>query len=101
MSATLLKIGKCVSRLGFTPLRATRVAARRSRALRAELMIAPGFGANQRVYRSDIACYQKLVAGIRIWLEDKFIWAAPLPGNETLLQDWDLGFGPIDGSLGV
>jgi hypothetical protein len=58
-------------------------------------------GANNGINRALLAGYQNLVAGIRIILHDEFIWAAPLPGRESLLEDWDLGYGPIDASLSV
>jgi len=60
-----------------------------------------GVGANERINGAVLASYQQLVSGVRIWLYDEFVWARPLPGEEALLQDWDLGYGPIDGSLGV
>jgi hypothetical protein len=59
------------------------------------------FGTDERINAENLASYQQLVSGIRIWLHDEFVWARPLPGRETLLQYWDLGYGPIDGSLSV
>ena len=59
------------------------------------------FGADERINGADLASYQQLIRGIRIWLHDEFVWARPLPGKESLLQDWDLGYGPIDRSLSV
>jgi hypothetical protein len=37
----------------------------------------------------------------RIRLGDDFVWASPLPLHQSLLQDWDLGLGPIDCRFGA
>jgi len=41
------------------------------------------------------ADYNQILSRIRIRLYDDGVWAGPLPGYESLLKDWDLGFGPI------
>jgi hypothetical protein len=56
---------------------------------------------DERVDGALLMSYQNLISGVRIRLYDKFIWAASLPGKEALLQDWDLGYGPINRGLGV
>ena len=54
-----------------------------------------GFGVETEIGGSRPPHYHKIVSCLRIRLYSGFIWAAPLPGNEALLQDWDLGYGPI------
>lgn len=44
---------------------------------------------------------QELVGRVDIRLYHEHIRAVPLPGCEALLERWDLGYGPIDGSLSV
>jgi hypothetical protein len=62
----------------------------------------PNVSINERVKRDMRIGYQPIPLFIdRIRLSDNSVWALPLPGNETILQDWDLGLGPIDGSLSV
>jgi hypothetical protein len=56
---------------------------------------------HERIDRALLMSYQDLVSGVRIWLDDKFVWAVPLPGKEALLQDWDLGYGPINRRLSI
>jgi hypothetical protein len=59
------------------------------------------FSLDHRIKRQFLASDEAFIARIRIWLDDKFIWAAPLPGQEALLQNWDLGYGPINSCVGV
>lgn len=57
---------------------------------------------NQRIKR-DIGVsdeqFPRLIGRIR--LGNDFVWAAPLPYYQAVLQDWDLGFGPIYSGLGA
>ena len=45
--------------------------------------------------------HNQLLASIRVCLSDNFVWVGLAPGNESLLQEWNLGIGPIDGGIGV
>jgi hypothetical protein len=45
------------------------------------------------------ANYDEIVPRVWIRLYNDCIWARPFPGVKAFLHDWDLGFGPIDGSL--
>jgi hypothetical protein len=39
--------------------------------------------------------YDEILSRIRICLYHNCVWAGPLPGFESLLHEWDLGFGPL------
>jgi hypothetical protein len=57
---------------------------------------------NERVQRDAEISNKEFpifVGRIRLW--DNLVWALPLPIHKSLLQDWDLGLGPIDCSFGV
>lgn len=57
---------------------------------------------NQGIERNfGVSDQQFPVDVIRIRLFDDFVWAQPLPGHESILQDWDLGLGPIEGGESV
>jgi hypothetical protein len=62
----------------------------------------PNIALNEGVERgSEISDKQLFVSAIRIELYDRLIWAAPLPGFESIFQDWDLGYGPVGCGLSV
>jgi hypothetical protein len=74
-------------------LRTARDAASISRLLRIALMIAPASALNVR----SAGRVRRTITR----LSPVFGWAAPLPGYESFLHHWDLGYGPVDGSLSV
>jgi hypothetical protein len=45
---------------------------------------------------AEISDQQFLIPILRIRLFVDVVWAAPLPGNESLIHNWDLGIGPSD-----
>ena len=45
--------------------------------------------------------YDKFLRRVRIVLGDEFVLAFPVPSQESVLEGWDLGFGPIDSGLSV
>jgi hypothetical protein len=58
----------------------------------------PGIkGARQRI---EIG-YSQLATRIRIRLEPEFIRVVIDPVAESFLEDWDLGYGPVNGRLGI
>jgi hypothetical protein len=61
-----------------------------------------GISLNQGIERNfGVSDQQFPVDVIRVRLFDDLVWAQPLPGYESLLQDWDLGVGPIDSGESV
>jgi hypothetical protein len=46
-------------------------------------------------------CSQELKGRVSIRLYHEHIRAVPLPGSDALLERWDLGYGPVNGSLSV
>lgn len=48
-----------------------------------------------------VAGHQHIARSIRVRLHDDVIWAAPDEGFESLFEEWDLGYGPVDCSLGI
>ena len=55
----------------------------------------------ERERKRLIVGYRNILSSIRITLLDNGIGVTTLPFDEALLQQWDLGYGPIDGSLSV
>jgi len=53
------------------------------------------FDVEAQIGRARPADYNQILSRIRIRLYDDGVWAGPFPGYESLLKDWDLGFGPI------
>jgi hypothetical protein len=51
--------------------------------------------------RNLLNSYKQIISGLRIRLFDNAIGVSLLPFEKAVLQKWDLGFGPIDGSLSV
>jgi hypothetical protein len=52
---------------------------------------------NERIEgASEISDQQFPIRVLRIRLYVDVVWAAPLPGNEALVHNWDLGIGPSD-----
>jgi hypothetical protein len=51
--------------------------------------------------RNSLLSYKQIAACLRVTLFDDAIGATLLPLNKSLLQQWGLGYGPIDASLGV
>src|SRR3984893_814408 len=43
----------------------------------------------------------EIVASLRVLLLDNAIWVSALPFEKCALKAWDLGYGPIDGSLSI
>jgi hypothetical protein len=60
-----------------------------------------GFGHHDVVNWHNQIGYDRLHAGLRINLDQDSIRAFCVPGGEFVLEDWDLGYGPINGRLGV
>lgn len=43
----------------------------------------------------------RLVAGLRVVIDDYGVWSCVLPRDSALSQGWELGFGPVDCSLSI
>ena len=59
------------------------------------------FDIDERVERDFFSRHYELVRGIRIILEPEFIRVTTHPGKEALLQNWDLGYGPLDAGMSI
>ena len=69
--------------------------------------------ASERVYYRSNVCvqdgwqrrflerYPSLPASLRIQIDDSQIYVVLVPFQEPPFEDWDLGFAPIDGGLGI
>jgi hypothetical protein len=55
--------------------------------------------ADQWIKRDFLVGNYEMIGSIRIVLYDDLIRVTPLPGQEVLLQNWDLGFGPTNRSF--
>jgi hypothetical protein len=58
-------------------------------------------GADERIDRLDIDQAVQLFSGLRIEIDQHGIVSALPPPDDSLLQGWQLGYGPIDSSLSV
>lgn len=47
-----------------------------------------------------LADLDKFLAGVTVWLSDREIWATSAPFGDALRQHLDLGYGPINSTLG-
>lgn len=61
----------------------------------------PCFRIDNGVNRLDISKAVELFTGLRIGINAHGIGFISFPRDNTLLQDWDLGYGPIDSSFSV
>jgi hypothetical protein len=59
------------------------------------------FGVDEPIERPLWVRGQELIGRVCIRLYHQHVHAVLLPGSEALLEQWDLGHGPIDGSLSV
>jgi hypothetical protein len=59
------------------------------------------FGIEEAIKRGLRVGSEELEGRVSIRLYHEHIRAVPLPGSESLLDEWDLGYGPINGSLSV
>ncbi len=51
--------------------------------------------------QSVLDCCHNIFSAMRITLAGDDVGITSLPLNQSILDLWDLGYGPIDGSLGV
>jgi hypothetical protein len=57
----------------------------------------PDISVNERVEWNVEMGYKQLPFRVlRVRIYDDPVWAAPLPGDESLIHDWDMGIGPMD-----
>jgi hypothetical protein len=59
------------------------------------------FGMDHERKRQFLLRYRQGLAGISIGLLEGYLYARRLPGQEPMFQDWELGFAPINGRVGI